>query len=128
LADEELVFPTEEIPDSDSVFMRAHRNLMRDGEIGRGVFTAHGGAMSVDWDKYSSAEATRKRGAKGAENYAVIKMAVIGIRHIRELDVKHSPMTDNRAHSDINLPEDEDLTEVRLNLGRIATVVIPIES
>ena len=128
MADEELVAPVEEIPDSDSVFMRAHRNYMRDGAIGRGVFTAHEGAMSVDWDKYSSAECTRERGKQSPENYAVIQMGVGGIRQIKDLDVKHSPEVDNRAHSDVNLPENADLTEVRLKLGRIATVVIPLQS
>ena len=129
MADEELGYPVEIIPDSDSVFMRAHRNHVRDGEFGPGVFRAHAGGMSVDWDKYSSADATRERGKQSRENYAVIQMGVRGIRAIKGLDVKHSPEANNRAHSNVDLPEGrEDVTEVRLHLGRLAEIVIPLKS
>jgi hypothetical protein len=129
VADEKVSFPVEEIPDADSVFMRAHLIHFSNGELRPGVFRAQDGGMSVDWDKYSTPEATRQRARKNPENNAVIRMGVGGIRRIESLDVKHSPEPDNQAHSDVNLPEkNEDLTKVRMLLGRIAEVVIPLKA
>jgi hypothetical protein len=127
VADEELSFAVETIPDADSVLMRAHRDHFSGGELRPRVFRAQGGGMSVDWNKYSTPEATRQRAKKNPENNAVIRMGVGGIRSIDNLDVKHSPEVDNQAHSDVNLPErNEDLTEVRILLRRIAEVVLPL--
>ena len=127
MADEGLGFPVEEVPDADSLFMRAHRDHLRDGSLQPGVFVARDGGMSVDWAKYSTPEATRQRAKKNPENNAVIRMEAGGIRSIDNLDVKHSPEIDNRAHSDVNLPDKrEDLTKVRMLLRRIAEVVLPI--
>jgi len=42
--------------------------------------------------------------------------------------VFHTPEPENRAHSSVILPEnDEDLTEARIILGRIATIVISLD-
>ncbi|HME56787.1 MAG TPA: hypothetical protein VKF63_00495, partial [Terracidiphilus sp.] len=69
---------------------------------------------------------TRQR-AKRPERHAVIRMVVGFIRDIESLDVKHSPEPSNQAHSDVNLPDKrEDLTKVRLLLGRIAEIVLPL--
>jgi hypothetical protein len=129
VADEELSFHIEEIPDADSVFMRAHRDYISDGELRPRVFRAQDGSMSVDWDKYSTPEATRQRAKKNPENNAVIRMGVGGIRGIGNLDVKHSPELDNQAHSDVNLPDNgADLTELRVLLRRIAQIVLPLSA
>jgi hypothetical protein len=82
--------------------------------------------MSVDWDKHASAEDTKQRGARPDDN-AVISLPVGGIRTVKDLDVKHTPEQSNRAHSDVNLPDKrEDLNEVRMLLGRLAEIVIPL--
>ncbi len=122
-----LVFPIEEIPDADSVFMRAHKTHFRDGDLEPSVFKAQEGpGMSVDWDKYSSKEETRQRGKTPNDN-AVIVLLVRGIRKIDALDVKHMPEPDNRAHSEVNLSNKrEELTEARLLLKRLALVVLPL--
>jgi hypothetical protein len=125
----QLGFPVEEIPDADSVLMRAHRMHFNKGELQPGVFRAQDGSMSVDWDKYSTPEATRQRAKKSPEKNAVIGMVVGSIRTIENLEVKHSPELDNQAHSDVSLPDkDADLTEVRVLLRRIAQIVLPLSA
>jgi len=117
------------IPDDADVFMRAHRTFFnRKRELQPGVFRPRDGGMSVDWDKYSSPEATRQRAPKPQEN-AVISLAVSGIRRIGNLDVKHTPDETaelmNRAHSDVvGFPEGEDLTEVRTLLLAASSIVL----
>lgn len=126
---DELAFPIEFIPDSDNVFMRAHKDYFDNGDLRPGVFRAHHGSMSVNWSKYASAEDTRSQARKDPEKNAVISLGVGGVRTIRSLDVKHKPLIANRAHSEIFLPTgDEDLTEVRVLLRRLSTIVIPLRS
>ena len=126
--DPQLSFPVEEIPDADALFMRAHRNLLRDGQIVPGVFRAQGEGMSVDWSKYASPEETQKRARKPIDN-AILALIAGEIRSAVGLAVNHTPQPDNRAHSDVLLPQvDEDLTEARIKLGRIATLAIPLDS
>jgi hypothetical protein len=117
----------EDIPDQDSVYMRAHRTYFRDGMLQPGVFKMHDGGMSVDWEKYSSAQNTRQR-AKDPPANAVISLPVIDIRGIGSLDVRHTPEPDNRAHSDvIGLPDvREDLTEIRMLLLNVSKVAIQV--
>jgi hypothetical protein len=120
-----LDFPIENIPDADSVFMRAHKDYIRGGDLVPGVFREQDGGMSVDWDKYASPQDTKGR-AKNPANNAVLSLSVGGIRKIRDLDVKHTPEPNNRAHSEVDLPDDrEELTEARLLLRRLAAIVIP---
>jgi hypothetical protein len=128
VADEEIVFPIELIPDRDSVFLRAHKTRMRDGVPTGSAFTPKGNTgLSVDWEKYSTAQASREHGAIPADN-AILRMVAGDIRKIREgLDILHVPLPLNRAHSEINLPENRtDQTQVRVLLGRIAIVQIPL--
>lgn len=123
-----MSFPVENVPDSDSVFMRAHQNYMVNGQLRPGVFTAHDGAMSVDWNKYSEPKQTLDR-ARNPKQNAVIEMNVGRIRAVPQLDVLHTPEIENRAHCDVPLPESgEDLTEARFNLKKIATMVIPLSA
>jgi len=71
---DEIVWPIEPIPDADNVFMRVHRMYFREGELQPGVFKQQGDGMSVDWDKYSTAEETKKRARKNPRDNAVIRM------------------------------------------------------
>ncbi|OFW26727.1 MAG: hypothetical protein A3J28_10220 [Acidobacteria bacterium RIFCSPLOWO2_12_FULL_60_22] len=125
---DELDWPIKEIPDADSVFRRAHRNDFRDGELEPGVFRAQGAGMSVNWDRYASAEETRQQARKHPHDNAVISMPVGGIRQIDDLRVEHTPEPTNQAHSDVHgLPENrERRTEVRVLLLRITTIVLPL--
>ncbi len=83
--------------------------------------------MSLDWDKYSTAEQTRNRGRKPHHN-AVVSLMVGGIRTINNLEVLHTPEKENQAHSESVLPEDETLTEIRVLLLRLAKMEIPLAS
>jgi len=121
-----LSFRVEEIPDADALFMRAHRNLLRDGLIVPGVFRAPGSGMSVDWSKYSSPEQARLR-AKNPFDNAVLALIAGEIRDKVSLPVLHKPEPENQSHSEVMLPENgEDLTEVRIKLSRIAKIAIPL--
>ncbi len=130
---EKLEWPVEEIPDGDSVFMRAHRDYFHpDGNLLPVVFQAHGEGMSVNWDKYASTEDTRKQARKDPDANAVISMPVIGIRQIDELKVEHTPEPTNQAHSDVfGLPQKSQRDrrdEMRRLLLKITTIVIPLSS
>jgi hypothetical protein len=125
---EELDWPVEPIPDGDSVFMRAHRAHFRNGDLQPGVFKAQGDGMSVDWDKYSTAEQSRLRAKKPDEN-AILRLSVLGIRSTEPLRVVHEPdpQHGNRAHTEVfDMPKAEQLAETRIKLLRIAVVAIPI--
>ncbi len=107
--------------------MRAHRRHFRSGELEVGVFRAHDGGMSVNWEKYASAEATKQQASRNPNDNAIICLVVGDIRAIKDLDVQHTPKPDNRAHSDLNLPDKRgELTEVRVLLLRVAVIVIPL--
>lgn len=121
-----LDWPVEDVPDSDDVFMRAHRDFFRNKKLQPGVFRPHDGGMSVDWEKYSSPDDTRQR-AKVPQDNAVICLPVVGIRAINKLNVKHTPQATNRAHADvIGFQEGEDITEMRVGLLSASIVVISL--
>ena len=124
---DELGFPTETIPDADALFMRAHRMHFCGDVLKPGVFRNQQGSMSVNWNKYASAQATKQQATKNPDMNAVISLIAGGIRKIDKLDVQHTPDPDNRAHSEVVLPiNEQDLTEVRVLLLRLAIVVIPL--
>lgn len=122
--DEEYPWPVEEIPDNDSVFLRVHKTWRKksDGSIAPSAFKPHDGGMSTDWEKYSTAEETRQRGKPPVTNYAVVSLEVASVRKIDGLQVKHSPLIDNRSHSDVT---GGDVDEARVLLRRIAKTEIP---
>jgi hypothetical protein len=69
---------------------------------------------------------TRMRARNPLEN-AVLAMIAGEIRSKAGLAVMHAPEPENQAHSDVILPEnDEDLTEARIKLGRVARIAIPL--
>ena len=107
--------------------MRAHRMYFSDGELEPGVFKPQGLGMSVDWEKYSSAEDTRNRAKKPHDN-AVIKMPVGSIREIKPLRLEHTPdFPSNRAHSEVYDMLGEAFIEIRVKLRRIADIIIPLK-
>lgn len=124
---DDVDWQVEHIPDEDSVYMRAHKDFLRNGLLQPGVFREHNGGMSVDWDKYCTPHETRSR-AKNPSVNAVIEMDVGKIRRIQALDVIHRPKPENRAHSEvIGLPtESENLTETRALLRDVSTIVLSL--
>ena len=124
-----LEWPVEDIPSCDSVFMRAHKMFIHDGQIGTGVFRPQESGMSVNWDKYSSPEITREQARKNPKDNAVIRMRAGAIRLIDGLSVLHTPEQNNQAHAEVfGLPDQrEQLVEIRMLLGRIAEIVLPLD-
>lgn len=122
-------WPVEDIPDGDRLFMRIYRNFydFADGRPLPTAFRDHGGSMSTDWEKYSTAEETRNRvdPSKDPLDNAVIALVVQRVRAIRGLRVEHSPdyAHHNRAHVDVF--GDKKAPGVRLTLSQICTVEIP---
>jgi hypothetical protein len=106
--------------------MRVHRMWVRGNEVIPGAFQNRGGGMSVDWNKYSTAEETRLKARHPADN-RVVSLTVGNIRNIEGLSVEHDPIQEgsqtaegkplaNRAHSNVL---GEKTVERRLKLARI---------
>ena len=127
-------WPVEEIPDADTLYMRVHRQWIKpDGTLWPTCFKNRPddrGAMSTDWDRYSTPEETRRRARRPGDN-AVVAMNVGQVRAIPEQRVQHSPvfghpdLTDNRAHTDVHGSKEQG-PETQLAFRRIATVVLPL--
>jgi hypothetical protein len=116
---------SEEIPDTDRLYMRVHQNLLhRDGRPIPGAFIDHGGGMSTDWERYSTPEETRQRARKPQDN-AVISLLAGEVRRIPDQIVRHAPLPENRAHTDVI---GEKTAEVRVLFLRLYQLVHPLES
>jgi hypothetical protein len=129
VADEQVELEPELIPDVDSVFLRVHKSRMTGGIPNVGAFSPKGAdGLSVDWSRYSTAQDSRLR-ANSPKDNAVVRMVVRDIRGLEgSPDVVHAPITKNLAHSLVAMPSDAaDLTQMRLKLGKIATIEIPLE-
>ena len=113
-------WPEEQIPDSDNLYMRLWReHIKRNGQIARVVFQDHGGAMSTDWDRYSTPEESQRIGPKPSQEYGVIGLNVEGVRSFPpEMTVEHSPTVANRAHTNV---VGEKTPEARVKLRRLST-------
>lgn len=117
------MWPSEEIPDEDRLFMRVHKNFLlgaEDDYIPPGVFRDQGPAMSTDWEKYSSPEQSRERARKPEVN-GVIALVAGPVRTDAGQEVVHTPdePRGNRAHTDVRGKKDGD-PRVRLALQRCA--------
>jgi hypothetical protein len=114
---------TENIPNQDKIYMRVHRNMIKNGQPSTGIFknqpTSTDG-MSTDWEKYSTPEDTRNRVApsKDPANYGVISMQVENVKNVPNQTVVHTPdiPNNNRAHTDVFGEKD---AEARVHFGRI---------
>jgi hypothetical protein len=106
--------------------MRVHVKSLTERQLHPGIFRERQGAMSVDWERYSSAEDTRGRALSPDEN-GVIALVTGDVRRIEGLSVEHEPLRSNRAHSGIHgltlpgsLPAEESKTKRRaLLLGLV---------
>jgi hypothetical protein len=112
------------IPNPDRVFMRVPVQWLRHPahQLHEGVFRETEGAMSVDWERYSSARETRDRARNPSQN-GVIALVAGDVRGIEGLSVEHEPIRSNRAHSGIHgltqpgsLPAEESKTKRRVLL------------
>lgn len=119
-------WPVEDIPDEDRLYMWAHRNYIdpKTGDFGPGMFRIRSGedGMSTAWSKYSTAEQLHRRAKKPQDN-AIIVMRVGEVRAIPNQVVRHKPLPDHQAHSEI---EGEKDTEARAKYLEIYQIAIPL--
>jgi hypothetical protein len=110
----------EDIPDSDKLYMRVHVNqLGPDRKLHKGIFREREGAMSVDWEKYSTPFEARNR-AKDPQKNGVITLVAKNVRNIEGLKVEHDPIDDNQAHSEVDCVEDDvEITKYRFQLFKL---------
>jgi hypothetical protein len=108
MADSSVVdWPVEVIPDGGGLFLRVlDINVSPDGSLMPGAIrpTLSDGALSLDWDKYSTPEETRGRAKNNPpERYGVVEFQAGAVRSIDGLSVEHTPdrETMNRAHSSL---------------------------
>lgn len=120
---------SENIPDTDFLYMRVHKNWFQPKQNITGLFKNHGEGMSTDWSYYATPQETRKRVIqfdKSPGDFAVIKMLVAEVRAIEDQIVEHTPdrKNINRAHTDVFGEKD---VEVRLKFSRIFEVIVKVE-
>lgn len=115
---------SQELPDEDYLYMRAHKVFFRNAVLLEGVFRDHGSAMSTDWSRYATPIDTRNRGRIPADN-AVLSLRVGDVKAIPGLSVKHTPEPSNTAHTDVIGHKSP---EVRIRLRRICVIVLPLVS
>ena len=126
-------WPIEDIPDEDYLYIRVHKGWFRDGLIVPGFFRnlpdEETGAMSTDWNRYSTPEALRARARKPEEN-AVGRFQVAIVRQMPEQTVHHSPiqnhptLPDNRAHTDVAGPKATSTFDVQVKFARACEIVL----
>lgn len=115
------------VPDDAYLLMRVHRvDLDETGTPKPGAFKNRpkgASGMSTDWDRYATPQSTRRSGRKPPEEYAVVSLPAGPVRHVGWQSVIHSPLRDNRAHTEVEGPKDP---EVRLALRRLHRLVLTI--
>lgn len=126
-----MIWETETIPPDDLLFMRVHKNLIKENEPIPLAFKVHGEneqkGASTDWQKYSTSQQTRSRltrkdaPAKPPENYGVVefsvnKVASQGLLTAHAPIQEHPELFDNRAHTNIKGTEPDMDNEVRVKL------------
>jgi hypothetical protein len=117
----------EDIPNPDRLFMRVPVQWLPARALHPGVFREIEGAISTDWEKYSTAQAARERARNPVQN-GVIAIVAGDVRDIEGLTVEHEPISKNRAHCGIHgltesglLPAEESKTKRRALLLGLVT-------
>ena len=125
------LWPKEEIPNGNCLFLRVHKNNWENGP-NAGALSPHAGGLSVNWCVRASAFETvlqaantldPKGKAKRPESYGLVVIPVSKARGDVRLTVEHCPKVNNRAHTNIlGIPEQDcdDRTELRFKLKRFA--------
>ena len=116
------MWPVEQIPNEDFLFMRIHACYLEFGEP-LGAFKDIGVGMSTDWEKYSTAQETRDR-ARNPKKNGIIKLNAGKVRELDGLSVGHTPEPENQAHSEVF---GEKTPQIRVKLNRLAEWVIHAE-
>lgn len=128
-------WPSEPIPDGDHLYVFVHAQWIKHGRIVPFFFQnrpdERTGAMSTDWSKYSTPEATRQRARKPHLN-AVGRLLVGQVRAIPLQDIVHTPiqnhptLPDNRAHTDVRGPKQETDLDIQDHFAEICELILPV--
>lgn len=119
----------EDIPHSDVVYYRVHTTRLLNGLVRGNCFRERGNAadlakprsLSTDWARYATPAATLARAARPEDNI-VVALTVGDVRHIEEVSVQHSPIRENRSHTDVvGVGRDP---EIRDRLHELADIVL----
>lgn len=96
------LWPTEVIPDEDTLYMRVHVNNVKDGQLQPGAFLDHEGSMSANWQKYCPTPEDARAKARNPAKNGVIRAVVRDVRAI-PLAVEHSPdlQRGDRSHTSV---------------------------
>ncbi len=125
----------ESIPNEAELFRRVHHVHAPNGTLEPSAFIPKKGGLSTNWGKYATADETLFTGLADTRQppfvYGIVSLVVGDVRSLRgvdyNLDVLHTPVPENRAHSDVKgLTADNLTVEARVKLSRRAKVVIPI--
>lgn len=122
----EVGWKVEPIPDTDSLFLRVHRANIDGAELRPRAFEPHGQGVSTNWSKYSNPKDTRDSVGPHPDtgkprdplNYGVAQFSVKFVRNVPKLTVKHTPLPEIRAHTDIRFAL-ADKEEMRVKLTRV---------
>lgn len=124
----------EPIPDDERLFMRVHKQYLKPNRVSIHCFRNHVDeqsgrpGMSTDWSKYATAEECRARARRPSDN-GVIELRVGQVRQIPGQTVEHTPIQgrsgfpDNRAHTDVFGPKEDD-PEVQTLFARVCRLVL----
>ena len=124
-----LGWPVETIPDEDAVYRRVHKALLdvEDPDfIPPAAFRVIEDEISVEWEKYASADEALRHAHDPLAN-GLLELQASSIRETGSLDIKHAPLPDNRAHSNIvgfHGLQKSKLTKLRLQLSMKARWII----
>lgn len=106
------------IPDGEFLFYRVPlKGLKPNNQMHPYVFKENEGAMSSDWERYSTPTITRNRAPK-PQNFGVIKLIVDYIRARPGLSVIHSPDRELNNYSHTHVHGIEPLYEDGLPTGQ----------
>jgi len=107
-----MSWAVEDIPDEDGLFYRIHFNWTKDGKPKSNAFRNNpddtpSAGMSVNWEKYSTAEEAREGARQPPDVYSVVKLIAGRVREFPNQLVVHDPIEGNdliranRAHTQV---------------------------
>lgn len=121
------------IPDDAALYYRVHKGFVVEGEVIPGAFKERGEGenrgMSIDWNKYATAEDALNR-SKNPNDNGIVSFNVGEVRNIKDIIVEHAPEPDNQAHSHIKgiPPKNPMKTRIRRKLLEACTWEIKPEN
>jgi hypothetical protein len=95
-----LAWGVEEIPDSSALFYRVHVTRLAEGRLTAGIFFEQEGSMSVEWERYATAVDAHGRSKVPSKN-GIVALIAGDVRSVPGLAVRHAPLPEVRAHSDV---------------------------